>query len=73
MWGADDTREVVAEQSALSSVFVTVHDAEREKVTGCLRAAGLQELRAKPLRRDRTHLVWSKAAQRTVAATAASR
>ena len=60
--------------AALSSVFVTVHDAEREEVTGRLRAAGLQELRAKPLRRDRTHLVWSKAARETMAAaTAASR
>jgi FkbM family methyltransferase len=59
--------------SMLSSVFVTVHDAEREEVTARLRAAGLRELRAKPLRRERTHLVWSKAAKETVAATAASR
>jgi FkbM family methyltransferase len=63
----------VLASATLSSVFVTVHDAEREQVTGCLRAAGLQELRAKPLRRERTHLVWSKAARETVAATAASR
>jgi len=63
----------VLASATLSSVFVTVHDAEREQVTGRLRAAGLQELRAKPLRRDRTHLVWSKAARESVAATAASR
>lgn len=56
--------------ATLSSVFVTVHDTEREAVAECLRAAGLHELRAKPLRRDRTHLVWSRPAPEKAAATA---